>query len=236
MWSEACSTVFDRVEKAKPGHWTKLWETSLWFPQEHPVQSANVDTLGGRWLQEEYFKNSAQHGNQYSMRTFSTWLRSGILDHTPSNTILGGPFGLKWPVLQLTCAYWTLIQLNHSVLPPYWTCVNVDIPSDLQVVRSNILWLLSRIESSVHLFVSLRQKQFENMSIEPVLRVARRVSERPLLLAFLVSFITFHWYLRTKPKLQESHSDAASTPSPSPTHNVHPILKRGREQCVLHVL
>jgi hypothetical protein len=102
-----------------------------------------VNTLGGWWLQEEYYKASAQQSDQYSMRTFSTWLRSGILDHTPSNTLLGGSFGLKWPVLQLTHAYWTLVQLRDGVLPPYRTRINVDIQGDLQVVRGDILWLSS---------------------------------------------------------------------------------------------
>jgi hypothetical protein len=164
--------------QAKPGHWTKLWETSLWFPQAHPDHAANVDTLGGWWLQEEYFKASAQQANQYSMRTFSTWLRSGILDHTPSNTLLGGPFGLKWPVLQLTHAYWTLVQLRDGGLPPHRTQINVDIQGDLQVVLSDILWLSSRIKSSVLLFVSMRQKQFDNMPLEPVPTTARRITGR----------------------------------------------------------
>jgi hypothetical protein len=99
---------------------------------------------------------------------------------------------LKWPVLQLTRAYWTLIQLNNGVLPPYRTHVNVDIPGDLQVVCSDILWLSSRIESSVQLVASLCQKQFENMSVEPVPRVARRVSEKPPVLPFLVRHIEIH--------------------------------------------
>jgi hypothetical protein len=200
----------------------------LWFPQAHPAHAANVDTLGGWWLQEEYFKTSAKQADQYSMRAFSTWLRSGILDHTPSNTLLGGPFGLKWAVLQLTRAYWTLVQLRDGVLPPHRTRVNVDIQAELQVVRSDILWLSSRIESSVLLFVSLRQKQFDNMNVEPVPTMARRITGRPPAPAFLVKYLHILLYSRAKHLFQESHSDAASTPSPSPTHNVRPILKKGK--------
>jgi hypothetical protein len=162
------------------------------------------------------------------MRAFSTWLQSGILDHTPSNTLLGGPFGLKWPVIQLTRMYWTLVQLRDGVLPPHRTRVAVDIQADLQVVRSDILWLSSRIESSVLLFVSLRQKQFDNMIVEPVPTTARRILGRPPAPAFLVRNIKVFCYSRTEHLFQESHSDAASTPSPSPTHNVRPILKKGK--------
>jgi hypothetical protein len=158
----------------------------MWFPQAHPAHAANVDVLGGWWLQEEYFKIAAQHSDQYSMQTFSTWLWSSILDHTPSNTLLGRPFGLKWPVLQLTRAYWTLVQLRDGVLPPYRIRLNIDIQGDLQVVRSDILWLSSQIESSVLFFVSMRQKQFENMSSSPVPTTTRRVSGRPPMPAFLV--------------------------------------------------
>jgi hypothetical protein len=132
----------------------------------------------------------------------------------PSNTILGGPFGLKWPVLQLTRAYWTLIQLSNGVLPPYRMRVNVDIPADLQVVRSDILWLSLRIESSVHLFVSLRQKQFKNMSVGPVPTSARRVSDRPPILAFLVTHLVLSTYSRTDLFLR----------NPIPTQPVHPPL------------
>jgi hypothetical protein len=158
----------------------------MWFPQAHPAHAANVDILVRWWLQEEYFKIAAQQSDQYSMRTFSTWLRSGILNHMPSNTLLGGPFGLKWPVLQLTHAYWTLVQLRDSVLPPYRIHLNIDIQGDLQVVWSDILWPLSRIESSVLLFVSMWQKQFKNMSSSPVPTTAQRVSGRPPMPAFLV--------------------------------------------------
>jgi hypothetical protein len=151
--------------QAKPGHWKTLWETSFYFPETHPTATASVSALGGWWLPEGYFKVAAAHMEDYSMRAFSEWLHSGVLDHAPTTTILGGPYGLKWPVLHLTCAFWTLSQLGDREQPPHRTRILVDTASELQIVNSDIMWLVARLEQLLPLLVSMRHWQFDHMHL-----------------------------------------------------------------------
>jgi hypothetical protein len=74
----------------------------------------------------------------------------------------------------------------------------------------------------------MHQKQFDNMPLEPVPTTARCITGRPPALAFLVMYIQVCLYMHNEHIFQESHSNAASTPSPLPMHNVQPILKKGK--------
>jgi hypothetical protein len=105
--------------QAKPGHWKTLGETSFHFPETRPTAMDSVAALGRWWLPEGYFKVAAVGMEDFSMHAFSEWLRSSVLDHAPTTTLLGGPFGLKWPVLHLTHTFWTLAQLRDGERPPH---------------------------------------------------------------------------------------------------------------------
>jgi hypothetical protein len=138
--------------------------TSAWQLPSYPpiVLSSN------RWLPEGYFKVTVACKEDYSMCAFSEGLRSGVLDHAPMMMLLGSPYRLKWSVLHLTCTFWTLSQLQDGEWPPHQTRIIVDTVSELQIVNSDIMWLVARLEQSLPLLVSMWHRQFDHMHLGEV--------------------------------------------------------------------
>jgi hypothetical protein len=80
------------------------------------------------------------------MQTFSKWLRSGVLNHRPTSTLMGGPYRLKWAVLILLRAYHFLSlggRKRKAVARG-----SLDSEVELRTVQSDILWLCQEVESS----------------------------------------------------------------------------------------
>jgi hypothetical protein len=98
------------------------------------------------WLPEQFFSEGPDAA--FGVHTFSHWLRAGTILHLPTEILLGGPYGLKWPVLHLVRTHWTLVNLHNG--GPYGrrTKAGHDVAEALQIVNSDILWLLGHLRES----------------------------------------------------------------------------------------
>jgi hypothetical protein len=101
---------------------------------------------GDWWLPKQFFTEGADA--PFGARMFSDWLHAGTLLHPPTKTLLGGPYGLKWPVLHLLRAHWMLLNVHNG--GPYGrrTKAGHDVAEQLQIVNSDILWLLGQLQES----------------------------------------------------------------------------------------
>jgi hypothetical protein len=122
-----------------------MWETGAHIPEEYPGSQSSVEAIGGWELPNEYYqgRNAA---NDYSMSTFSKWLRSGVLNHRPTNTLMGGPYGVKWAVLILLRAFSCLQaggRKRKAAARGY-----LDPEEELLAVQSDVSWLCAELESS----------------------------------------------------------------------------------------
>jgi hypothetical protein len=86
----------------------------LYFPEDLPGARSSIDAMHGGdwWLPEEFFSEGAD--GPFGARKFSDWLQAGTMLHPPTETLLGGPYGLKWPVLHLLRAHWTLVNIQNG--------------------------------------------------------------------------------------------------------------------------
>jgi hypothetical protein len=119
-----------------------------YFPEELPGTRSSIEAMygGDWWLPEQFFAEGAE--GPFGARTFSNWLRAGTILHRPTETLLGGPYGLKWPVLHLLRTHWTLVNFQNG--GPYGrrTKAGHDVAVELQIVNSDILWLLGHLHES----------------------------------------------------------------------------------------
>jgi hypothetical protein len=104
-----------------------------------------VEAIGSWELPDEYYKG-AHAANDYSMMTFSTWLRSGILSHRLTKTLFSGPYGLKWAVLILLCVYSSLQVGGRKRKAAARGSLDVD--NELAAVEADVNWLCDELESS----------------------------------------------------------------------------------------
>jgi hypothetical protein len=122
-----------------------MWETCPYFPEEYPGLQSSVKILGSWELPSEYY-HGTEASNDYSMQTFSKWLRSGVLNHRPTSTLMGGLYGLKWAVLILLQAY-HFLSLGGCKRKAV-ARGSLDSKVELRTVQSDILWLCQEVESS----------------------------------------------------------------------------------------
>lgn len=129
-----------------------MYDTSRHFPAERPPEQASYEGINGPWLSARYFDdadNQPDAPSSLSMQQFAIWLRSGILFHALTKTVLAGPWGIKWPVLVLICAYWTGSQLDAGVQPSD-LANEVDMsPCERDLVLREARWLLDQLYFSI---------------------------------------------------------------------------------------
>lgn len=129
-----------------------MYETSTHFPIQLPDVQEGFEGLEGPWMGLQYFAD-CENGNSssasQSIAVFSGWLRSGVLVHPLTRTVLGGPWGVKWPALVLIRAYWTATRLDLGELPP-------NVPQEVSItdqerslVTREAVWLTRHIEDSI---------------------------------------------------------------------------------------
>jgi hypothetical protein len=131
-----------------------MWETCPYFTEEYPDPQSGIEILGGWEFPSEYY-HGTQASNDYSMQSFSKWLRSGILNHRLTSMLMGGPYGLKWAVLILLRAYYCL-QLGGCKRKAV-ARGTLDPDVELETVQSDISWLCQELESSSTYVLCLRK-------------------------------------------------------------------------------
>jgi hypothetical protein len=119
-----------------------------YFPGELPGARSGIEALygGDWWLPEQFFTGGTE--GPFGVHTFSDWLRAGTVIHPPTGTLLGGPYGLKWPVLHLLRAHWTLVNIQNGAPYGRRTKTGYKVGEELQIVNSDILWLLGNLRES----------------------------------------------------------------------------------------
>jgi hypothetical protein len=85
-----------------------------------------------------------------------------------------------------------LTQLRGGERPPHRSRVIVDTASELQIVNSDIMWLVARLEQSLPLLVSMRRRQFDEMHLEEIPDTCTPVIGPRPQLEFIVSMYLAH--------------------------------------------
>ncbi|KAF8599482.1 hypothetical protein BDV93DRAFT_560283 [Ceratobasidium sp. AG-I] len=125
------------------GHWHRCWQTSTCFPDNPPDEDDGMDALG-RWiLPKEYFEQMAgpKQSRLLSFRRFAEWLHSGIILHPLTRTLMGGPFGIKWPVLIIAHTQWTLTQLAEGYVPDWADTSPELLDEEIVIIEQEIQWI-----------------------------------------------------------------------------------------------
>jgi hypothetical protein len=193
------------------GHWRHMANECPYFPAELLGVRGSIEAMygGDWWLPEQFFSEGTE--GPFGARTFSDWLHAGTVLHPPTETLLGGPYGLKWPVLHLLRAHWTLVNLQNG--GPYGrrTKAGYDIGEVLQIVNSDILWLLGHLRDSAVKLSTWRKVQL--VPIEwPELNGASRAERHqkpPLLVCRFILFeLISDWtsVLRHSPQTQTARA------------------------------
>lgn len=141
--------------KMNAGAWGTLYQTCCHIPDSIPPRDASIEHLGGWWLPEEYFARSLEQ--DWSVSALSRWVQSGIWLHKPTETLFGGPYGFKWAVLLLTRALWSLNELEEGRPCPHPPPLHDNVAGDIQIVRSDILWLSAELDKSCRRLVQMRK-------------------------------------------------------------------------------
>jgi hypothetical protein len=132
--------------QAAPGQWLRYTALSPHFHSALPRPNTLEEGLGGWWFPPEYF--SSPQRQEWSMGTLARTLRAGLVHHKPTQTCLGGPFGVKWGALMLLRAHWCFQQLRAGRCPPTVTQLSFNVKDEAEIVLGEVDWLLSEIESS----------------------------------------------------------------------------------------
>lgn len=115
--------------------------------------------LGGWYMAHEYFEERDEEDSLllHSMARFGQWLHSGIMTHTLTRTLLGGPLGVKWPVLILARAYWTGQRLKAGWVPA-WANEPIEMAQEeFEVIEQEAIWLMNELQSSTKLLSKLQR-------------------------------------------------------------------------------
>lgn len=167
------------------GGWKTVYETSMYMPADLPKADDSMSYLAGWSLPAELFGRSPDP--RWSIQTLSRWLRSGIWVHKLTGTLFGGPYGLKWAVLLITRALWCLSELQEgrpvSRAPP----ARHNVREDLQVVRSDILWLAAELDRSCKLLGQMRKTAPDVSQLRATKAEEYKLIPRHIKPAFLVS-------------------------------------------------
>lgn len=106
-----------------------------------------MEFIGGWTLPQSYF-DEIDEKDSGSMARFAVWLRAGIIFHALTRTLLGGPWGVKWPVLLLCRAFWTYLLLNGGERPD-WAEDDVSMrQSEVDIVLELAVWLTNEMHIS----------------------------------------------------------------------------------------
>lgn len=105
-----------------------------------------------------------------TMEVFAYWLRSGLLVHPLTRTVLAGPWGVKWPALVLICAYWTGQQLELGEQPPEVTEEVQMSQSERDIVIRETIWLTGHIRQSIDALQTMYEAASQSV-IPPVLEI-----------------------------------------------------------------
>lgn len=84
----------------------------------------------------------------WSLERQSQFIRSSVLQHELTQTLMGGPYGIKWAVMLLVRAYWSLKQLNGRHRPDYAARNRINVADALSIVRDDVSWLTAEIQRS----------------------------------------------------------------------------------------
>lgn len=127
-----------------------MWQTCAYLREAPPHLDDGIDILGGWSMPDQYVKDRSANG-PYSMAKLSQWLRSGILHHKPSGTLMGGPYGWKWALLLLLRMRKGLLtqkgkrkasgSRKESERERY-------TEKELQILDADLEWLISEVEGA----------------------------------------------------------------------------------------
>lgn len=116
-----------------------------------------METLGDWWLPREYFEDTDKSG-PYGMTSVSHWARSGVLHHSLSGTVFAGDYGIKWAVLLLFSAYWTMRELDEGRTPPY-QLPSYKVPRrERTLLTSLIHYIYEELHLTVHRLHAMREE------------------------------------------------------------------------------
>lgn len=112
------------------------------------------------------------------MRSFLALLTSGLVQHRPTSTLLGGPYGLKWPVLVVARAFRCMTELDAGRKPGY-ELPHYTVPADERAaVQEAGVWLINAITHSVSQLPLLRVErdglEIGAIKVPPAFRPATR--------------------------------------------------------------
>ncbi|QRV92567.1 hypothetical protein RhiJN_20585 [Ceratobasidium sp. AG-Ba] len=140
------------------------------FPEAIPSPSATIHHLGGWWVNSENFLPDHPSFSDYSIDVFVKWAQSGVLDHQPTGTVLGGPMGVKWTIIQLARFAFTFNELVCNHPPPVDSDYRPDLAEMGQSVSACIKYLLQRLQDSSVVLRNLR-----TLELDPLLELPRSV-------------------------------------------------------------
>ncbi|KAG8694681.1 hypothetical protein FRC08_008322 [Ceratobasidium sp. 394] len=135
-----------------------LFEVCRAFPPEPPKRHDDIAFLGGWWMPPTYFSIETAKGKDMQYPVFSALVRSGLLDHVPSQTLLAGPYALKWIIYQLIRYYYTIRMLEQGESPPSRSKWRPDTTATRNMIEQDIDFLSRRIEHSILRLIALRDE------------------------------------------------------------------------------
>ena len=92
-------------------------------------------------------------------------MQSGVLHHRSTRTLMGGPFGIKWPFLILARAYWSNSATLAGTQSPH--PVRLLTLDEAAILIECAEWLTNQIEQSVSLLHWIRHSEVGSVAAKP---------------------------------------------------------------------
>ncbi|QRV73878.1 hypothetical protein RhiJN_01892 [Ceratobasidium sp. AG-Ba] len=156
-----------RPVQATRAHYRHYWSTSVLFSEHYPTKSAGIRHAGGYWLNNEAFLPDHKDFSLFLITEFSRWIQSGILMHEPTQTLLGGPNGFKWAVIQLVRYCYTLDQLIHNHSPPVDSVYRPNLQELKQGTSACLIWLSDCVTESIEILSQLHDLPTDEVPESP---------------------------------------------------------------------
>lgn len=147
------------------GHWKEVQHDSPGLPAEPPERLTSLDDIEGWWIDESYFLDK-DTSSVHSAHRISTWLRSSCFVHPITDTIFGGPYGIKWAVLVLIRMHCTMAALAQNQRHPYRKRYR---PSRHQtaLLEADTRWILEALLNSVGTIDRYASTSIQPLNIRP---------------------------------------------------------------------
>lgn len=101
--------------------WTKRSSQCAHVHASLPREDAGISQFRNQkgFLPLAFFDHEEQDHRSYCWTRCATWVEPEYWKHTPSGSLLGGPYGVKWPILLLLHIQLNALLIKKGTRPPY---------------------------------------------------------------------------------------------------------------------